>query len=140
LPAGVSPKPVKILLVEDHIDTSRVMTRVLKRMGHDVHTAGTVAAAIQTLESEPFEVLVSDISLPDGSGLDLMRRVRDANGKWQIHGIALTGLSMADDIQKCHDAGFEKHLAKPINPVQLQEAIQELAGSFDTAESRPKML
>jgi len=120
-------KSVKILLVEDHIDTRRVMSSVLARMGHKVRSAGTLAAAIQSLESEPFEVLVSDISLPDGSGLDLMRHIRAANGKMPVHGIALSGLSMADDIRQCYDAGFEKHLAKPVNLRQLQDVIQELA-------------
>jgi signal transduction histidine kinase len=123
-------KAVKILLVEDHVDTRRVMSSVLARMGHDVRSAGTVAAALQSLESERFEVLVSDISLPDGSGLDLMRRIRQANGKMPVHGIALSGLSMADDIRQCYDAGFEKHLAKPVNLRQLQDVIQELARVF----------
>ena len=126
-------KSVKILLVEDHIDTRRVMSSVLAGMGHKVRSAGTLAAAIQSLQNEPFEVLVSDISLPDGSGLDLMRHVRQANGKMSVHGIALSGLSMADDIRQCYDAGFEKHLAKPVNLRQLQETIQELAASSDVA-------
>ena len=87
------------------------------------------------MQDEPIDVLVSDISLPDGSGIDLMRQMRQMDRQRSAHGIALTGLSMAEDIRRCYDAGFSKHLAKPINLGLLEEVIQQLAGEASEAAS-----
>ncbi len=113
---------LRILLVEDHEDTRAILGRTLERSGHDVTTAGTVASAIEAAATGPFDLLISDVGLPDGSGVDLMRRLQP------LPGIALTGFGMATDIARCREAGFRAHLTKPIDPTELGKAIQLVAG------------
>ena len=85
------------------------------------HAAGTVREALDLSERERFDLLVSDIGLPDGSGIDLMRRLR---AQYDLKGIALSGYGMEEDVQKSRDAGFVEHLTKPINMHSLQRAIE----------------
>src|SRR5690606_10974124 len=70
-----SARRLRLLLVEDHADTARVLARLLERIGHTVRTAGTIAAAREAVKSEPFDVVLCDLGLPDGSGLDLIGEV-----------------------------------------------------------------
>ena len=93
-------RALRILLAEDHADTARVMGRLLTRLGHRVAVAKSVAAAVDLATAGEFDLLVSDLGLPDGSGLDLMRRLRP------MKGIALTGYGMEDDVEKTREAGF----------------------------------
>jgi signal transduction histidine kinase len=113
----------RILLIEDHQDTARAMSRLLQRMGHQVQVAGTVKTATQLLDSEPFDLLISDIGLPDGSGVDLMRSIRSRHS---IPAIALTGFGMDQDIANCREAGFSEHLVKPVDTAKLKAVIQHL--------------
>ena len=76
------------------------MGRLLTRLGHRVAVADSVAAAVDLATAGEFDLLVSDLGLPDGSGLDLMRRLRP------MKGIALTGYGMEDDVEKTREAGF----------------------------------
>ena len=114
----------KILLVEDHENTVRSMTRLLRSLRHEVTSAGTVATAIERAASERFDLLICDLGLPDGSGLDVMRKVKTC---YPIKGIALTGYGMEDDIRQSRAAGFDYHLTKPITGDTLQGAIQCLS-------------
>jgi two-component system CheB/CheR fusion protein len=116
----------RILLVEDHVDTARVMGRLLTAGGHAVRTAHTCAAALAAAEAESFDVVVSDIGLPDGSGLDLMRQLQELR---PIIGIALTGYGMEDDLRQTRDAGFAEHLVKPIDIEELERAIDRVTAS-----------
>ena len=113
--------PLRILLVEDHGDTARIMRRLLMGDGHQVKTAGDVATALQMINQCEFDLLLSDLGLPDGSGLDLMRTLRQ-RGK-TLPGIALSGYGQEQDVNQSRAAGFAKHLTKPVNLVQLEEAI-----------------
>jgi signal transduction histidine kinase len=115
-------KSLRILLVEDHEDTNRSLTQLLRRRGYQVHAAHNVAKAVEVAASEEFDVLVSDIGLPDGSGVDVMQRLR---GERPIFGIALTGFGMEEDIQRSHDGGFDHHLIKPVDLNRLDSIIQE---------------
>jgi CheY-like chemotaxis protein len=122
--AGASVKAqCRILLVEDHHDTGRAMARVLAAAGHHVRTADTVGSALRLALSEPFDLIISDIGLPDGSGLDLMRQLRPHT---RVKGIALSGFGRDDDIRRSKQAGFDMHLTKPVNLTRLKEAIQRL--------------
>ena len=112
-----------ILLVEDHRDTLMAMTRLLRRLGHRVTAADCVAAAVAAAEGGHFDVLVSDVDLPDGTGLDLMRQLSARPGARPLPGIALTGYGMESDLQQTRDAGFFAHLVKPIDFSDLQDAI-----------------
>jgi two-component system CheB/CheR fusion protein len=127
-PAGAgaagSKRPLRILLVEDHVDTSRAMARLLSRIGHQVRTAGTLRAAVDAVRSDPVDLVISDLGLPDGSGHDLMRTLR---GLGPLRGIALSGYGTDDDVRKSHDAGFDTHLTKPTDFHRLLATIEELS-------------
>jgi PAS domain S-box-containing protein len=117
-------KNVKILLVEDHEDTLRVMATLLRRYGYDVRTANTVRRALELAEHEHFDLLISDLGLPDGSGLDVMREVKSS---YHMKGIALSGFGMEDDLRRSIEAGFEQHLTKPVNIQTLENLIRRVA-------------
>jgi CheY-like chemotaxis protein len=116
-------RDIRVLLVEDHPDTSRLMARLLRGSGYRVSTADSVSAALQTADTERFDVVVSDIGLPDGSGFDLIRQLL---AKCPVKGIALSGFGMEEDVQRSKDAGFVEHLTKPIDPAKLEAVIHEL--------------
>ena len=122
---------LRILLVEDHADTADQLTRLLKRAGHAVCRAGNLKEAHQCLDEagtandgSPFDLLISDLGLPDGSGHELMRELKLRYG---LRGIALSGYGMKDDIQNSIDAGFSRHITKPVDWGELKAAIQRLA-------------
>lgn len=122
---GVAPPhPLRILLVEDHSDTARIMTRLLKSAGHRVTPARTVAEAIAFFKAAEFDLVISDIGLPDGNGADLMRALRERR---PVRGIALSGFGMDSDIARSKAAGFAEHLIKPINFQQLEAVIRRVA-------------
>jgi CheY-like chemotaxis protein len=126
-PSAPQPQPpkgsIRILLVDDHPDTSRAMGRLLERMGYDVRTADSVTSALAVADANEIDLLISDIGLPDGSGLDLMRQLV---ARGPIKGIALSGFGMEEDIQRSKEAGFYEHLTKPINFNRLETAIADL--------------
>jgi nitrogen-specific signal transduction histidine kinase/ActR/RegA family two-component response regulator len=122
-----SERKVRILLVEDHPDTARVMTTLLRGLGHEVERATSVRAAIGAARSKPFEVMISDLGLPDGNGWDLMREVRRIRP--EILGIALSGYGMEHDLRRSKEAGFEHHVVKPFNFARLTHLIQEMVGN-----------
>jgi signal transduction histidine kinase len=113
----------RVLLVEDNEATARVMARLLRQLSHRVATAPDMASALEVATTQPFDLLISDVGLPDGSGLDLMRQLKDQYG---IPGIAVTGYGMEEDIRLCREAGFIAHLTKPISATQLEQAIAQL--------------
>ncbi len=119
---------LRVLLVEDHEDTARSMSQLLARQGWHVRTADSVAGALRSAEVEPFDVLVSDIGLPDGTGLDLMRQLAGRSAKTP-KGIALSGFGMEQDVRSSREAGFAAHLVKPVNVKELIEAVQRVAGA-----------
>lgn len=124
-PAAPSERhALRILLVEDHEDTNRSLTKLLRRRGYDVAPANSVRSALDLAAGARFDVLVSDIGLPDGSGIELMRALNDDRPSL---GIALTGFGMEEDVQKTHDVGFHHHLVKPVDLNKLDSLIQHAA-------------
>jgi len=115
---------LKILLVEDHADTARVMSRLLRAGGHEVQVADTVMSAIASASASGIDMIISDIGLPDGTGIDLIQEIRK-NSK--VPAIALTGFGMEEDVAKCIEAGFNDHLTKPVNLQKLEMVIRQLA-------------
>jgi PAS domain S-box-containing protein len=120
-------RTLEILLVEDHDDTARVLGRLLERLGHRVRIADSVAAALTAAE-QPFDLLLSDIGLPDGTGNDLIRQLRERRSL-QFPAVALTGFGMEEDVAKSREAGFTDHLTKPVNFQRLQMMVQKIADS-----------
>jgi two-component system, chemotaxis family, CheB/CheR fusion protein len=119
-------KGLRIVLVEDHPDTARIMERLLVAKGHHVVASHTVTDGLRAVEESDPDVLISDLGLPDGSGLDLMRELR-RRGK-TIPAIALSGYGTAADIEKSKAAGFAEHIVKPIGSVKaFTEAVRRVA-------------
>jgi signal transduction histidine kinase len=119
--AAEKRKSVRLLLVEDHEDTNRSLTKMLRRRGYEVHPAYDVRSALDLAASKEFDVLVSDIGLPDGTGNDLFRALRAGR---PIFGIALSGYGMDEDVRRSRDVGFAHHLVKPVDLNKLDSLIQ----------------
>jgi CheY-like chemotaxis protein len=102
------------------------MVKLIQAFGHDVRGERNVADAVVAARGEDFDLLISDIGLPDGTGLDLMRSLLEADRP--VKGIVLSGYGMEDDVRRSRDAGFIDHLTKPINVQQLRAAIERIAG------------
>src|SRR3954452_17310960 len=111
------PDALKILLVEDHEDTLRLMARLLRHLGYNVETAACVGDALASADQHQFQLMISDLALPDGNGTDLMRELRTRQG---LRGIALTGFDSVDDVDHALQAGFHSHLTKPVDLEKLE--------------------
>ncbi len=120
-----SASVLRLLVVDDHADTVRILGRLLAMHGHSVKTAGSVSDALDLASRERFDVLVSDVGLPDGSGYDLMRSLKST---YAIRGIAMSGYGMEEDLRKSSDAGFSEHLVKPLDFARLERVIRQVAG------------
>jgi CheY-like chemotaxis protein len=113
----------RILVVEDHEDTLRSMKLLLRRLGYEVLAAENMTDALQIAEEEQFDILLSDIGLPDGTGLELLKRIRQMR---DVPALALSGFGMDEDVERSRDAGFSDHLTKPVSIDRLQAAIARL--------------
>jgi signal transduction histidine kinase len=117
---------LRVLLVEDHPDSREVLAALLGASKCAVMTASSVESALQLAAAERFDIIVSDLGLPDGTGYDLMKQLRDRYG---MKGIALSGYGMAEDQRRSREAGFLAHVVKPVNVDQLIAAIQRIVDS-----------
>jgi signal transduction histidine kinase/ActR/RegA family two-component response regulator len=113
----------RILVVDDHADTCTGMKMMLERRGYQITVAHSADQAMEKARTEKFDLLISDIGLPDRSGYELMTELRDRKG---LSGIAISGFGMESDVIKSRAAGFSDHLTKPINFERLEEAIHNL--------------
>ena len=130
---GLAPRPQSdqiageqrrtILVVDDHRETLRSMKLLLTRLGYHVLAAENMTEALRIAAAEEFDILLSDIGLPDGSGLELIRRIRQTRN---VPALALSGFGMDEDLQRSRDAGFADHLTKPVSLDRLQSAIADL--------------
>ena len=119
----MASRPLRLLLVEDDENTRDVMTRLLKKRGHDVSAAENVRQALNLAESNSFDIIISDLGLPDGSGLELMPQLKRRYG---LRGIAISGYGMEEDLRKSRSAGFEVHLTKPVDFQMLEAAVRQI--------------
>jgi signal transduction histidine kinase/CheY-like chemotaxis protein len=118
------PRHVRILLVDDNQDTLKFLSALLTGRGHDVRSASDMASALRLASAAEFDLLISDIELPDGSGLELMKTIRS---RGSVPGIALSGFGSLDDVEQSEAAGFALHLTKPVAFGMLEHAIQRWA-------------
>jgi len=116
-------RPLRILLVDDHVDTCTALERLLVRRGHLVAAAHNVRSAMEASARSSFDLLISDIALPDGTGIELMSYLRAIS---HIPGIAISGFGMNGDIEKSFEAGFAEHLVKPVKMESLEAAIDRV--------------
>jgi signal transduction histidine kinase len=134
--AGADARPgsgLRILLVEDHADTREAIAELLRLYGHDIETAESVATALAAIggvgggSSCPFDLVISDLGLPDGSGLDLMRDIHARCGP-EVKAICLSGYGMEEDMRQSREAGFLAHLTKPVSLQELEAVLSRVMG------------
>ena len=117
--------PLHILLVEDHADTRQCMQRLLESRGHKVHSAGDAQSAVDLSSREGFDLLIADLGLPDRSGLELLRELRQREPT--LPAIALSGFGLPKDVANSKEAGFIEHFVKPVDLQRLHAVIDRLA-------------
>lgn len=117
--------PMHILLVEDHADTRHCMQRLLESRGHKVRSAGDAQSALELSEHAKFDLLIADLGLPDRSGLELLRELRERDPV--LPAIALSGFGLPKDVVNSKEAGFIEHFVKPVDLQKLHAAIDRLA-------------
>ena len=123
--AGGSAAPaVRVLLVDDHEDTNRSLVLLLGRRGYKVRAATSLASAEALCGAEEFDVLVCDMNLPDGSGLELLGRL--AARPPRLGAIILSGYNTDEDIERSLAAGYKAHLGKPVEIDKLDTTIKRL--------------
>lgn len=132
----MQPKVLRILVVENHPDTRQGIQLFLQALGHHTLPAGSMTAALALAAHEPFDVLLSDVSLPDGDGWTLLGALI-ACGQRPPHAFAMSGLGSAEDFARSREAGFERHLLKPFPPEELEEAL--LGISRDLVSGVPRL-
>jgi PAS domain S-box-containing protein len=129
-PAAVEERPalagIYALLVEDDPDGCDLMQMMLRRFGAEVTAVSTAAAALESVRLRRPDVLVSDIGLPDGDGFALLKRVRESNH--DLPAVAVTAYASRQDVAKALAAGFQAHVAKPVEPAQLSAAVAHASG------------
>lgn len=119
-----APAPaLRLLIVEDHEATRTMLARLLSRSGHQVTIASTIRQGLTAFGEAHYDAVISDLGLPDGSGLDLMRELRRLR---PVQGIALSGYGMEEDVRQTREAGFFAHLVKPVSIDQLRRLLAHI--------------
>jgi PAS domain S-box-containing protein len=111
----------RVLLVEDNCDTAEALGTLLQLEGYEVDVAHSLDEARRRAQAG-YDLLLSDLQLPDGSGLDLMRELGG-----YVRGIAMSGYGAQGDVRRSREAGFEAHLVKPVEFAKVLEAIEAVA-------------
>ena len=119
--------PMRLLLVEDDDSSLETFSRLLRRDGHDIVAVSTVADALSAARSGRFDLVISDIGLPDGTGIELMEQLRQDHG---LRGVALSGYGMEEDVVRTRQAGFLNHLTKPVQIAELRRVLASLAANL----------
>lgn len=120
---NIAITPRRILVVEDHESTARVLEHLLQRHGHQVWTAFSYQQALELALTHPVEVLVCDLGLPDGNGFDLLKAIQ---AEKSLKSIVLSGCGTAEDLGKTKAAGFDAHLVKPLDVTLLEQTMARL--------------
>jgi CheY-like chemotaxis protein len=114
---------VRVLVVDDHADGRELVSMVLQRCGAHTRTAASAAEALEHLAQAPVDVLVTDLGMPGADGYDLLRRLRALPGGGAVRAVALTAFAAPDERDRALAAGFQMHIAKPIDPRVLTAAV-----------------
>jgi len=116
-------KSLHILVVENHQDTLDAMKMFLNLRGHITETAGTMKAALDAAMESTFDLVITDIGLPDGDGWELMRQLRE---RGPVRAVAMSGYGWKEDLEKSRAAGFEAHLLKPLKITELENVLRKM--------------
>ena len=125
-----SNTPLKFFVVENHEDTLDAIKMFLEAQGHSVETAPDMKSALKLATQTKFDVLISDIGLPDGDGWELIKKLREKIPGLQA--IAMSGYGMRADLDKSKAAGFAAHIIKPFGPAELDQALQKVLAQKET--------
>jgi hypothetical protein len=117
-------KSLRILVVEDHSDTRQALSRLLSHFGHEISLADGAQNALNLINSKEFDVVLCDIALPDGNGYEV---IAQAKRKRTVKAVALTGFNASEDIERGKQAGFDFHLAKPVDFHELRAVLGQIA-------------
>jgi signal transduction histidine kinase/ActR/RegA family two-component response regulator len=124
---------VRVLVVDDHADGRELVSMVLQRCGAHTRAAASAAEALEQIARGPVDVLVTDLGMPGADGYDLLRRVRALPGGAAVRAVALTAFAAADDRDRVLAAGFQMHIAKPVDPRGLAAAVVTVMGGDSPA-------
>ncbi len=122
--AGPAPNKVNVLVVEDSPDTLELMSRALKKRGYNVKSCASAEEALRAASSRQYDVIISDIGMPETSGYELIERLRLLPHMSDVPAIALSGYVSRRDVEAALEAGFDAHVAKPADPATLIEEIE----------------
>jgi CheY-like chemotaxis protein len=125
---------LKFFVVENHQDTLDAIKMFLEAQGHAVEAAPDMKSALKLAPTTKFDVLISDIGLPDGDGWELMRKLREQMPG--LKAIAMSGYGMRTDLDKSKAAGFAAHIIKPFGPAELDVALKKVLGAEPLAKAR----
>jgi CheY-like chemotaxis protein len=121
---------LNILIVEDDEDSRDLLGIVLEQQGATVEAAGSCASALAILERVTPDVMISDIGLPKQDGYELIRsaraREKSSGARARMPAIALTAYARREDRRLALEAGFQAHVAKPVDPAELVGVVSEL--------------
>lgn len=124
---GAEPRARRTALVVDDVaDVTEMLAVVLTHAGYSVVTAASAPAALKAARERQFDVIISDIGMPEMNGYQLAREMRTMPGYETVPMVAVTGYSMFDDKERSTNAGFNAHMTKPIDPRALLELIDQL--------------
>src|SRR5207247_9958949 len=119
-----SGKSLRILAVEVRSVTLEALSRLFGHFGHEISLADTSENALNMLESKEFDVVLCDIALPDGNGYDV---IAQAKRKRSVKAVALSGFAATEDIERGREAGFDFHLAQPVEFHELRAVLGQIA-------------
>jgi PAS domain S-box-containing protein len=131
-PAAEQPPGYRLLLVEDNIDAAETMVMCLEAYGYTVTHAATCAAAFTAAGEQAFDLVLTDLGLPDGSGIDIGRALSP-----RMPVIALSGFGAAQDVQRSASAGFSGHLVKPAEFTAIDAMVRKVLASRGAAAAAP---
>jgi CheY-like chemotaxis protein len=121
---------LRILFVDDQPDARDMFTELFELYGAKVTAVDCAAQALASITAQSFDVLVSDIGLPNEDGYSLIRRIRTlpADQGGRVPAVAVTGFARAEDGRRALAEGFQNHLSKPVEPMELLALVASLAG------------
>lgn len=125
----VEPGVNRVLLVEDNPVNQKVAIRILEKLGFAVTAAGNGLEALRSLELAPYDLVLTDVQMPEMDGLELARAIRSLPGDLaRIPIVAMTANAMKGDREKCLAAGMDDYVAKPVETAELSAAVHRWIG------------
>jgi CheY-like chemotaxis protein/anti-sigma regulatory factor (Ser/Thr protein kinase) len=142
-PAGTQPAEqasgplpgLRVLVVDDNESAAHLMSRLLQKLGQEVHVASSGHVALRELPGVHPDIVISDVAMPGMSGYDLAREIRRLDLPYRPYLVAVTGYGQESDRQEALAAGFDKHLTKPVGVATLEQLLRSRGGRLQNAMS-----